>query len=166
MKVGVLSDTHLRAGDDPAPLHGIVEKYFSDCPYILHAGDLVHLDHFYQIIPEGARLVAVAGNMDGPEVAQALARRTIVEIQGRRIGIVHGHGSPTNVYRVAADEFAPDEVDAIVFGHSHQPFNMVVNDVLMFNPGSPTDRRFAPYRSVGMLDVGSTIEGRIIRLED
>jgi phosphomethylpyrimidine synthase len=38
--------------------------------------------------------------------------------------------------------------------------------VLLFNPGSPTDRRWAPYHSVGILELGDTIEGRIIRLDD
>jgi len=35
---------------------------------------------------------------------------------------------------------------------------------LFFNPGSPTDNRFAKYRSIGFLELGDTIEGTIVKL--
>ncbi len=57
-----------------------------------------------------------------------------------------------------------DNVNVIVFGHSHSPVNEVQNGALFFNPGSPTDKIFASYNSVGILEVGDTIKGRIIRL--
>ena len=62
------------------------------------------------------------------------------------------------------ESFKNDKVDAIVFGHSHQPLVMRQGGVLFFNPGSPTDDIFAPYKSVGILEIHDTIEGRIIKL--
>ena len=58
-----------------------------------------------------------------------------------------------------------EDVDVIVFGHSHTPLNEVEEGVLFFNPGSPTDKVFAPYNSIGILHVDKKIKGEIIRLE-
>jgi predicted phosphodiesterase len=56
-------------------------------------------------------------------------------------------------------------VDAVLFGHSHRPQREVRNGVLLFNPGSPTDRLFAPYNSYGVLEVGPQgMEARIVRI--
>lgn len=165
MKVGVLSDTHLRTGDDFDPLFRIVEQHFSECAAILHAGDLVHLDPFYALVPQSVDFVAVSGNMDSPETKESLPRRRIVTLGERRIGLVHGHGAPHQVHQAARQEFSGEPVDAIVFGHSHQAMCVRHDGVLLFNPGSPTDKRFAPYGSVGVLEIGRTVTGRIIRLE-
>jgi hypothetical protein len=35
----------------------------------------------------------------------------------------------------------------------------------MFNPGSPTDQRWAPCRSIGLLEIGDEIKTRIIPLD-
>ncbi len=52
-------------------------------------------------------------------------------------------------------------LDCIVFGHTHQTMNKVIDGTLFFNPGSPTDTIFAPYNSVGFLKVQKKIEGTI-----
>jgi hypothetical protein len=166
MRVGVLSDTHLAKNDDPAELGRLIDAHFADCPVILHAGDLVHFDHFLQIIPKDVEFIAVTGNMDERSTSEQLPVRRIVELGGFRIGIMHGHGAPGDVARRVYHELAPDKPDAIVFGHSHKAMNQMQGNVLMFNPGSPTDRRFAPYCSLGILELGETITGRIIRLEE
>jgi len=36
--------------------------------------------------------------------------------------------------------------------------------ILFFNPGSPTDRMFAPYNALGLLELSDTITGTLIRL--
>ena len=59
-----------------------------------------------------------------------------------------------------------DAVDVIVFGHSHYPTREIIDGVLMFNPGSPTDRRFTPRRSFGIIEVDddASIDAKIIEL--
>ncbi len=165
MKVGVLSDTHLRKSDNPKPVRTIIKKHFSECSAILHAGDLVYLDIFYEIIPDGVEFIAVTGNMDLDMTRDSLPSRRIVTLEGHRIGLVHGSGSPGLVHKKAMQEFEGEDLSAIVFGHSHRPMNEVINGILLFNPGSPTDRRFAPSCSVGLLEIGEGISGRIIQVE-
>ena len=57
-----------------------------------------------------------------------------------------------------------DNVDLIVYGHSHTPFWGKVGDVLFLNPGSPTDNRYAPYNSVALLTVGDELTAEIVRM--
>lgn len=165
MRVGVISDTHLSAGDDPKMLQGIIKRYLGDCSIILHAGDLVCLEHFYHIIPDGVEFIAVAGNMDQTGASSELPTRRIVNVGGKRIGLTHGYGSSSELKLIISKEWTTDKLDAVVFGHSHRPFNEIVNGRLMFNPGSATDKRSAPFASVGILEIGHEITGRIIKVE-
>jgi predicted phosphodiesterase len=63
------------------------------------------------------------------------------------------------------NEFSDDDIDALVFGHSHRPLCHRYEGVLLFNPGSAADRREADHHTVGLLEVGSSIEGRIINID-
>jgi hypothetical protein len=57
-----------------------------------------------------------------------------------------------------------EDIDCLVYGHTHQAENKMIDGVLFFNPGSPTDRRFAMYNSIGILETGEKITGEIIYL--
>ena len=45
------------------------------------------------------------------------------------------------------------DADAVVFGHSHMPLHERDGGFQIFNPGSPTERRRAPIRAMGLADV-------------
>jgi putative phosphoesterase len=159
MKIGVISDTHLRFRDEQ--LEKIVEDHFADAEIILHAGDLVCLDILD--IFAGKEVYAVSGNMDSDEVVRALPSKRIITIKGHQIGLIHGWGNPSGIEDRIREEF--NDIECIVYGHTHRPVNEKKKGTLFFNPGSPTDRRFSPYNSVGILDVNETIQGEVIRLE-
>lgn len=132
MIIGVLPDTHMprRGKELPLPLlHGLKKV-----DMIIHPGDLTELwilDSLSQIAP----VIAVAGNIDPPEVAETLGYKKKFEVLGYKIGVFHGHGSAgKTVDRVYKAFF---DVDCIVFGHSHIPYCQNHGNVLMFNPGSP-----------------------------
>ncbi len=175
MKIGVLSDTHLLSLSGLADtvkhkirnkrtledLRTIVAEHFAGVEHILHAGDFVE-EAVIEMLQEFAPLSAVRGNMDGFQLQNALPDRRVLELEGFTIGLVHGDGAPQGIVERVRQHF--DKVDAIVFGHSHQALNERQNGVFYFNPGSPTDRIFAPYNSVGILDLTDKIRGTIIRL--
>jgi uncharacterized protein len=50
-----------------------------------------------------------------------------------------------------------DNVDCIVFGHSHIPVLKKTNEILVFNPGSPTDKRRQKEFSYGIMTIGEKI---------
>ncbi|QLG41267.1 metallophosphoesterase family protein [Paenibacillus sp. E222] len=148
MKIIVISDTHLprRARKLPDPL---VEA-LSDADLILHAGDWSDWS-VHKLLSAYAPLEGVAGNTDPPEIGQKLGFSRIVEADGLRLGLVHGHLGSKSTEQNAIHTFAGQQVDAVIFGHSHIPVMHTVNGVLIFNPGSPTDRRFQPQYSFGIM---------------
>ncbi len=86
------------------------------------------------------RLVGVYGNNDGPELRARLPEVARVELGGVRFAVVHETGAAAGRERRCAAAY-PD-VDVLVFGHSHIPWDTTTDSGLrLLNPGSPTDRR-------------------------
>jgi uncharacterized protein len=51
----------------------------------------------------------------------------------------------------------------VVFGHSHIPWDAPgIDGQWLFNPGSATQRRSQPHRTLGVLELG---RGRVVRSE-
>lgn len=160
MKIGVVSDTHSHA----LPKQMIED--FQDVDMIIHAGDFSAGEdlRFFKNIKDTH---AVFGNMDGLELRQILPERDIINVDGIRIGLCHGHGSPESNLKYVQKEFKRDKVDVVVFGHSHQPFNEMINNVLYFNPGSPVDTVRSPYCTYGILEVNNgKVTGNIIEVKE
>jgi putative phosphoesterase len=154
MRIGVVSDTHLpRFGRAlPRALRDALASARVD--RILHAGDFTAPD-VVALLEAIAPLDAVAGNNDGPALVERFGRRRIVEADGARIGLVHGDVGPgrTTPER-AARAFGGDEVDVVVFGHSHIPLvERLADGRWLLNPGSPTDKRRQPRYSWAILDI-------------
>ena len=160
MKILVLSDTHMPRSAQDLPQE--VYDRIGDVDMIIHAGDLSEmeiLDKLRALRPT----TAVCGNMDSMRLRSVLKEKEVIEIEGVKIGLVHGHGAPINLVETVKKEFKG--ADAIIFGHSHKPMNEVKDGILFFNPGSPTDIVFAPYRSYGIIDVTKgKIKGEIVKL--
>ena len=161
MKIGVLSDTHLRA-DQTLPQ--ALADGLDGVDAILHAGDIVDMAVIFEL-EQIAPVKAVCGNMDTPEVRRRFPARDIIELDGVRVGLIHGSGPPDSLADRVRSEFDED-IDAIVFGHSHHALCRRFDDTLMFNPGSATDRRFAPYCSFGMMrtENAAIIDAQIVKL--
>lgn len=156
MKVGVISDTHLGGFD--RRLEEIFKEHFSEADLILHAGDIVELPVLE--IFKGKEVVAVSGNMDQEGVRAVLPRKRLLTIGEFRIGLIHGWGSPVGIEDRLKREF--EEIHCLVYGHTHSAVNEMREGVYYFNPGSPTDGRFTGIASVGMLEIGNEIKGKII----
>ena len=161
MKVGVISDTHINTLEQLLPEKVI--EVFSTVDCIIHAGDILTESVIHEL-EKLAPVHAVRGNNDDPSVCK-YDKRKIIKLNGSRIGIVHGFGKG-RVFVHALTEFYEDSVDCIVFGHTHEPFNEVVEGIVMFNPGSATDKRLQKSCSIGILhvpeNVGEKIVGEII----
>ncbi len=149
MKIGVISDTHLTSVDDR--FAELTRRYFSDVDVIIHAGDIV--DEIVFNFLSAWRVLAVLGNMDRGVLVETLPHKRIEQLEGRRIGITHGWGSPGGLVGRVREEFRADSVDCIVFGHSHAPSISTDEGILLFNPGSPTDKRFAEKNTLGFLTI-------------
>jgi putative phosphoesterase len=156
-RIGVISDTHLR--DAGLELAQRVKAAWGPVDMILHAGDLVGLEILESLAPP--EVVAVAGNMDPSAVHTALPKKRVITVEGHRIGLIHGWGAPIGLSSRVGGEF--EDVEVIVFGHSHRPSNKMLGGVLFFNPGSASLSRWgAP--TVGLLKISDSIAGEIIKI--
>jgi hypothetical protein len=172
MKIGLISDTHLSAGQLPRA----VFSAFQEVDQILHAGDLVTL-HVVRRLESIAPVSAVQGNMDMPGVRLNVPAKAVVEVGEHRIGLIHGHHVPhpnrvlsppidfEAMHEYLLSEFQQEEVDCIVYGHTHQAHVGTFKDILIINPGSATRGR-GGLGTVGLLTVGQDqMQGEIIRPE-
>lgn len=159
-KIGIISDTHfenLSAG--VAFFDQLFSSVFADIDLLLHAGDVVHPDLIDCVTAKP--VLAVRGNCDADDHPD----RRIVEVGNFRIGLRHGWGGLADLEQRVVGSFAGEMVDAVIYGHSHLPLVRRENGLLIMNPGSPTDRRQAPFHSVGILTVGQRLSGQIINLD-
>jgi hypothetical protein len=74
-----------------------------------------------------------------------------IELEGVRIGIIHDAGR--RVGRTERLRASFPDADCIIFGHSHAAEHRHAEDLQIFNPGSPTERRRAPWRSMGIAEL-------------
>jgi putative phosphoesterase len=160
MRLGILSDTH----DKLARTHQAIELLQAEgAEALIHCGDLTSPP----IVAELACLPSwfVFGNNDAdavPDLKQAAAKLGVtclewggmVELAGKRIGVVHGHMT-VDTRRVMAMQ-----PDYLLSGHSHIASDRMIDSVRCINPG-------ALYRAsefmVVLLEV-ETGEAQIIRL--
>ncbi len=142
MRLLLLADTHLpkRAKDLPTRVWDEVEA----ADVVVHAGDWVTAALLDELERRSRRLVGVWGNNDGPELRARLPEVARVELAGVRLAVVHETGDAKG--REQRCQAAYDDVDVLVFGHSHIPWDTTTPSGLrLLNPGSPTDRRRQPH---------------------
>jgi putative phosphoesterase len=156
--LGVVSDTHLPRFGRTLPRALVRGLTKTGVDLIVHCGDLTDALAL-ELLERIAPVVAVAGNNDGKTLQHTLGTRRIVEGPGARLGVVHGHaGRGRTTPDRAFNAFAGEHVDAILFGHSHIPYRARRDGIVLFNPGSPTDKRLNPAYSYGIVRV---VDGRI-----
>ncbi len=164
LTIGVVSDTHIYPEDSRRlPQLLLDELQQAAVGLILHGGDIFApavLDQLSEIAP----VLAVTGNGDDGEMRRVLPRSRVITVGDHLIGLVHGHeGRGRNTLDRAHNTFVDNPyVRCIVFGHTHQPLSQLQHGTILFNPGSPTDKRRSPYSSFGLLKVGETIEPELV----
>jgi uncharacterized protein len=150
VRVLLMADTHVpkRARDLPEEVWQAV----AEADVVVHAGDWVMptlLDH---LEARTTHLVAVHGNNDGAELRSRLPEVARERIGGLRFGVVHETGPASG--REARCDQRFEDLDVLVFGHSHIPWDTVTpRGLRLLNPGSPTDRRRQPYCTYMTLEV-------------
>ena len=119
---------------------------------ILHAGDFVSLGVLEEL-RELAPVEGVVGNMDEAELRALLPDRRVLDVEGTRIGIVHDAGPRAGRGERLLEAFPG--CAAVVYGHTHVPEATQLGPTWILNPGSPTERRSSPHRSMLELEIES-----------
>ena len=159
--IGIISDTHI---PHFKKLPDAIWEHLAGVELIIHAGDLSVLAVMKEL-ETISPVMAVQGNVEEDEVIHTLPIKREIVVGHCRIGIVHILGDSHNRERIARQEFPNARV--VVFGHSHIPYNQEHNGLLLFNPGSATDRRRQERCSIGLLhidDQTQSVKGEIIWL--
>ena len=162
--VVVLSDTHVRRGGSRRLPDGVY-ALLDTAGMVLHAGDIVCADVLDEL-GGFAPTYAVMGNNDLDPGLSHLPESRLVEVEGVRIGMVHDSGPRAGREARMRRKF-PD-ADVVVFGHSHIPWNEEgLDGQLLFNPGSPTDKRMQPRHTMGVIQVegDQVVHSRIVALD-
>ena len=140
MRIGLISDTH--GFLDPR-----LPRIFRGVEHILHAGD-IGPDHLIAQLESIAPVTAVLGNTD----ASTLYRLTETIALGGRKFLIHHIVSPHALTNELQGRLARDRSDIILFGHTHQQFNQVINGVWFLNPGYAGKPKSGAARSVALLE--------------
>ncbi len=143
-RVAVLGDTHLprRARDLPASAWEAIGA----ADMVIHTGDVTEqplLDRIAALRP----LHAVRGNNDA--ALAHLPDALLLDIDGVAVGVVHD-ADPSRQRRNRLRTRWP-EARVVVFGHSHITLCDDDGELLLLNPGSPTDRRRMPGFTMAVL---------------
>lgn len=154
----MIADTHTQGMTRPVPMGAW--PYLESADHILHAGDVVD-PALIKELEMLAPLTVVMGNCDGMDVREAGAEPEVeIELGGVRIAMLHDSGAKTGRWERMRERFPSARV--VVFGHSHIPWNEDRDGLLLFNPGSPTWKRQAPFTSMGLLWIeNGEVEGEI-----
>lgn len=161
MRIVIISDTHIpkRSGEIPFSILKEIEK--SDL--LIHAGDFTNIETVKFL--EGLnKFYGVSGNMDEKEIWEYLPEKRIIEINNKKIGIIHGFGPPIGIENKILKKFEGENVDIIIYGHTHKASIKNYNNVLLLNPGSPTDEIFSLKKTYMILEIKEKIKAEIFEI--
>jgi uncharacterized protein len=146
--IGVISDTHIPGRARGLPAKAL--KLFDGADLILHAGDFVDVSVLREL-ESIAPTEGVLGNCDVPELDSLLPHRASIDCGGARIGMIHDSGLANRRRDRMAKAFPGHRV--VIFGHSHRPFIDDDGSLMLLNPGSACDPRWARVPTVALLEI-------------
>jgi uncharacterized protein len=149
--IGVISDTH-------GLLREEIRGRLRGCERIIHAGDIGSASVLAEL-RQIAEVVAVRGNVDTGLWAKELKWEECVEMEGRRIWVVHDLGT------LSLDPVAAG-IHVVIYGHSHKAAVEWKAGILYLNPGSAGPKRFHLPVSMAILSLADKeISPKLIELQ-
>ncbi|WP_225335809.1 metallophosphoesterase [Halomicrobium urmianum] len=145
--LAIVSDTH---GTDDPRLEGRTLEAVDGAERVVHAGDFTTPAVYDAFDDRAARLTAVHGNNDRPELVDRLPDVAAFDWRGHRFVVAHGHEHTETALSMLARQ---EDADVVVVGHSHRPAVTEFGDGLLINPGSHADpRQYSPAHAEVKMD--------------
>ena len=165
IRAAVISDSHIgqRISAYPEELLELLAGF----DFLIHAGDHTNAESLTKLRSIG-KLYSVRGNMDEISVCAQLPERLLFEVEGHRIGLIHGWGPPVGLARKVRGVFKDTSPapEIIIFGHSHRTCDRVIGDIRMLNPGSISGNFGSRSGSWGVLTINdNSVDWEIIPIE-
>ncbi len=159
MKILVLSDSHGHCEEFLNYFNKMEEKV----ELILFLGDYIE-DAAYIEKETGLEVIRVQGNNDFLD--KKYKKELIFNINNVKILMSHGHlyninfGIDRLYYRALEAE-----VDLVLFGHTHVPYDKIIDDILFLNPGSISrPRTLDRKKTFIILELGDKINYKFIKI--
>jgi putative phosphoesterase len=158
-RILAISDTHAK---NLSALPKALLTEISDADIVVHCGDYTSITLLKELRDLAKRFVGVYGNMDNVDIRQEVSKKTVFDINGVKIGVIHPHwgGAPFGIEEAIAKEF--HNVDLILFGHTHDAWTDTIDGVTLLNPGQAYSA-FMEKVTAGIITVGSKSFGIDIR---
>ena len=153
MRIGIVSDTHR--------MEKFMNKaipHLKECDLIIHAGDNF-LDSKYIHKMTNTDTIAVKGNCDFEDVEDEIA----FEVEGKTIFVCHGDKYGVK-YGIEQLEQRAKSIgaDIVIFGHTHIPLCIEIDNIIYLNPGSLSLPRESSSRRFIIID----LQNNMINLEE
>lgn len=169
MNIGIISDTHGCA----KTWETIYEKYFTQCDFIIHAGDILYHGPRNDIPAEynpkqlanvlnncPIPIIAACGNCDAEVDSMVLTMPiqspyAYMVVDGLHIIATHGHNLTEDAKKEMAIKF---KANLFITGHTHVAVLEKNNNIVYLNPGSPAMSKRADGLGTFARLTGDTIE--------
>ncbi|MHA2007896.1 MAG: metallophosphoesterase family protein [Promethearchaeota archaeon] len=163
VRIAILGDTHIRLFED-LPKEMVEEIEISD--WVIHTGDFVSLDIINGLIRlKGEKFRGVFGNADPKNVRDLVRSKETLEILGKKIGITHpSGGGPSGITEaIVHSEFSNENLDILIYGHTHEPKIQYKERLLLINPGKGylETSYFGPSTTIVILVINDGIHAEI-----
>jgi putative phosphoesterase len=146
LRVIVFSDSHGRLDNAFQAL-----KEAGRLDYLLHAGDL-YQDAFTLAAASSLPVKAVLGNCDKTVEGPA---EELFELGGRRFFLTHGHLAGINRLGYLMRKARTHGAEAVIFGHTHISQSIMMDGILLLNPGSISRPRDQERPSYAIIEIGA-----------
>ena len=133
----VVSDTHVPAHQRDIP--HIFYEISKEVDGIIALGDFTNLDTVLTLQAIARVFHGVHGNADSFDVKEYLPEMKVLQVERLTIGLIHGWGPPWDLRERIYQRFLEvPEIDVILYGHTHEPFDGIEHGVRFLNPGTAT----------------------------
>jgi len=153
-KIAVMSDSHTRSLEG---LPSELVKTLAEADWVVHCGDYNNISVVRELQALAGRFVGVHGNVDPRDIREELPAKTVFEVEGKNIGVIHPSwgGSPYRIEEDIAREF--NGVDIILYGHTHEASHTGIDGVVWVNPG----QAYSDFRVPASLAILTIEDGQV-----
>lgn len=160
----IIGDTHVKNYEDlPVQIQEAIDKN----EWLVHVGDYISVDLLDVLKKKKLdKFLGVYGNADPMSIRERLPSILIASINGVKIGISHpaSGGSETFTESKVINQFKEEEIDVIIYGHTHEAKIIRRDKILLLNPGKGyiEPNTFGPPTSYIQMKIGASIKAKIV----
>ncbi len=157
MKIGIISDTHRDIGSIDKSI-----PYLKECDLIIHAGDNID-DAEYIYYSTDVDVKCVKGNCDSYSINEPYELE--FSINNKKFFLCHGHSYDVKYGLQSLLKLAKENnIDFVIYGHTHIPLYETIEDIVFINPGSITQPRGGNDKTFGILNLENNISYEFIKI--